>query len=86
MIIFEAALQENDIRFYREENPVIFGGSVTYFFPDTSRIQVNQIIIENKIGAGTQTIIITDYPGIKKMYRLYAAIAISILILLSLLA
>lgn len=86
MIIFEAALQENNIRFYREENPVIFGGSITYFFSDISRLQVDQIIIENKMGVGTQTIKTTDYPGIKKMYRLYAAIAISILILLSLLA
>jgi len=81
MLIFESALAEGNISFYREENPVLLSGNITYFIADANRKATDMAIKSNKLDAGTQTIRTSDYIGMKKMYQIYCIVALTLIIL-----
>lgn len=66
MVIFESALRNAGIDFYRKDNPILISGNVTYFIADVNRKATDAVIKSNKLDAGTQTIMVTNYPGLKK--------------------
>jgi len=86
MIVFESLLRKADIDFYREDNPLLFGGIVTYFLLDDNRYEINTLIKENRLDSGTETITVTDYRGLKKMYKLYALIVAVLIIIFAIFA
>lgn len=85
-IVLESALRGAAINYYREENPVLLSGTITYFIANNDRRKTDAIITDNKLNTGTQTIAVTDYPGMKKMYKVYIAITVALIILFAVFA
>jgi hypothetical protein len=78
-ILFEAALNEKNIPFHIDDNPMAY---TRYFLLDEDRQQIDAVLKEMGIIAGTDTIRMTDYGDSKKVHKVYLYVAIVVIALL----
>lgn len=74
-IAFEAALYERNVPFHIDDNQSTVGSCIRYFFPDTHKKHVDDVVKSTTIIAATETIASTDYEVSRKVNRLYFTIA-----------
>jgi len=78
-IKLESELENNRIMYYSDVNEQPFiGGGIRYFFLDSDREKVDQILMEKDIIASTETIPSYDYREQKKISRFYLALILAI--------
>lgn len=82
-IKFEDLMTRKQIPFYSDinEQPNTAEG-IRYFILDTDRKRVDKLLVENDIIASTETISNHDFRDIKKLYKVYVWVAISIILLI----
>ncbi len=81
-IALDTALCTEKIPFHIDENQSTIGSAVRYFFPDSHREHVDNVVKNTGIIASTETIPSTDYEISCKLNRLYLmAVAIIVLLL-----
>ncbi|WP_139854937.1 hypothetical protein [Aequorivita sinensis] len=82
-INFENAMTRKQLPFYSEVKEQAFlDGGIRYFILETDRQKVDSLLIENDIVASTETILNQDFRDIKKFYKVYAWVAVSIVVLI----
>ncbi|WP_313114658.1 hypothetical protein [Aequorivita sediminis] len=82
-INFENAMTLKNLPFYSKVKEQAFlDGGINYFILETDRQKVGSLLIENNIVASTETIPNQDFRDIKKFYKVYAWVAISIVVLI----
>ncbi len=66
-VIFESELEKQEVEYYCDiYNQPMFENGIRYFIQDIDRMKLDKILIENKIIAHTETILISDYHNEKK--------------------
>jgi hypothetical protein len=77
-IVFEAEMYARNIPFHLDDNPMAY---TRYFLLDEDRQQIDAVLKETGIIAGTETIRMTDYGDSKKVHRIYLCVAIVMIVL-----
>lgn len=82
-ILFENLLLENNIDFYHNsnENSDISDGTC-FFLLDKDRIIIDQLLIDNKIIASTETILMSDYREERKVQKFHFLVYLIIILIL----
>ncbi len=75
-VIFESELEKQEVEYYCDiYNQPMFENGIRYFIQDIDRMKLDKILIENKIIAHTETILISDYHNEKKTQKIYLKVA-----------